>query len=51
MTDEEFDSLFRSCYPRMYRLAYSLLGDQEESRDVVNDVFADLLDKHRLTAP
>ncbi len=49
MTDEEFSSLFRSCYPRMYRLAYSLLNDQEESRDIVNDIFADLLDKRKLT--
>lgn len=49
MTDEEFDTLFRHCYPRLYRLAYSLLNDAEESRDVVSAVFADLLDRQRMT--
>ena len=48
--NEEFGELFRTTYPRLYRLAYSLLNDQEDSRDVVNDVFADLLDKHKPSA-
>lgn len=48
--NEEFGELFRTTYPRLYRLAYSLLNNQEDSRDVVNDVFADLLDKHKPTA-
>lgn len=48
MTDEEFDTLFRQSYPRLFRLAFSLLGDQEDSRDVVSSVFADLLDKTHL---
>lgn len=47
--NEEFGELFRTTYPRLYRLAYSLLNDQEDSRDVVNDVFAYLLDKHKPT--
>lgn len=49
MTDEEFDTLFRQSYPQLYRLAYSLLNNQEDSRDVVSDAFADLLNKQRLT--
>ena len=50
MTDEEFDRLFRQSYPRLFRLAFSILGDQEDSRDVVSSVFADLLDKPQLPA-
>ena len=49
MTNEELSELFRASYPRLYRVAYSLLADAEESRDVVHDTIADLLDKHRLT--
>ncbi len=51
MTDEEFDTLFRQSYPKLYRLAFSMLNDQEDSRDVVSSVFADLLDKPHLPAP
>lgn len=51
MTDEEFDTLFRQSYPKLYRLAFSMLNDQEDSRDVVSGVFADLLDKPHLPAP
>lgn len=48
MTDDKIGELFRSSYPRLYRLAYSLLNDQEESKDVVSCAFMDLLDKHIL---
>lgn len=48
MTDEEIGKLFRSTYPRLYRLAYSLLHDQEESKDVVSGVFMEILGKHIL---
>lgn len=50
LTEREFDELFREEYPRLYRLAYSLLNDAEDSRDVVSGVFADLLDRQKLTA-
>lgn len=49
MTEEEFDKLFRNSYARLYRLAYSLLHDREDSRDIVSGVFADLLDKYKLS--
>ncbi len=48
MTDDEIGELFRSSYARLYRLAYSLLNDQEGSKDVVSGAFMDLLDKHIL---
>ena len=51
MTDEEFDTLFRQSYPKLYRLAFSMLNDQDDSRDVVSGVFADLLDKPHRPAP
>lgn len=48
MAEEKFDKLFRNSYARLYRLAYSLLHNQEDSRDIVSGVFADLLDKYEL---
>ena len=38
------ESLFKQHYQAMYRLAFMMLHDQEESRDIVHDVFARLLD-------
>lgn len=43
--DEEFDELFRSSYPSLYRYAYSLLRDEDDSRDVVSEVFVKVLEK------
>jgi len=44
MTDrtEQFDKLFYSEFSRMYKAAYILLGDEDEAKDVVQDVFAQL---------
>lgn len=42
MTDQQFDQLFRSCYPELYRLAYSMIRDVEECRDLVSQAFADI---------
>lgn len=44
MTSQQFDTLYRKNFPILLRLAYSMLRDEEESRDMVNDVFANLLD-------
>lgn len=41
---EEMERIFRSHYEAMYRLARGILHDDEESRDVVSEVFARLLD-------
>ena len=38
------ESLFKQHYQAMYRLAFMMLHDGEESRDIVHDVFARLLD-------
>ena len=44
MTDKrEFEKVFRHHYDGMFRLARKMLNDDAESKDVVNDVFANLL--------
>ena len=48
MTDKkELQKLFKQHYRQMYRLATILLHDDAESKDVVHDIFARLLDDHR----
>ena len=48
MTDQEkLQKLFKQHYRQMYRLATILLHDDAESKDVVHDIFARLLDDHR----
>jgi len=39
----EFETIFRRHYNGMFRLAIKMLGDDAESKDVVSDVFAQLL--------
>ncbi len=43
ITSEEIEQLYRLHYRRMYIVARTLLSDDAESADVVNDVFADIL--------
>ena len=43
MKKEEIEILFRRHYSRMLRLAMRMLYDDEESRDVVSEVFATLI--------
>ena len=40
--EQQFKELFLSEYGRMYKAAYILLGDEDEAKDVVQDVFAQL---------
>ena len=40
---ERFEQLFRQHYRQMYRLAIQLLHDDAESKDIVHDVFVQLL--------
>ena len=40
--EKAFKELFKTHYNGLYYYALSLLGDQEEARDAVNDVFARL---------
>lgn len=39
------EQLFREHYQRMYRLAISMLKDSDASKDVVSDIFSDMLGK------
>ena len=41
---QKLETLFRQHYRQMYRLATMLLHDDAESKDVVHDIFAKLLD-------
>lgn len=43
MKKEYIQQLFRQHYAKMYRVAYSILFDEQESKDIVSDVFAGLL--------
>ena len=43
MNKDRIEQLFRQHYAQMTRLAMTLLYDEEESRDVVSEVFATLL--------
>jgi len=45
MTEKQFDIIFRKEYPRLYRLAYSMLRNMEESRDIVSQVMANLYER------
>ena len=48
MTDQrKLEALFKQHYREMYRLATILLHDDAESKDVVHDIFARLLDDPR----
>lgn len=40
--EKQMEQLFRANYERMYRLAFALLHDYEEARDVVSNVFSKL---------
>jgi RNA polymerase sigma-70 factor (ECF subfamily) len=40
--EQQFKELFLSEYSRMYKAAYILLGDEDEAKDVVQDIFAKL---------
>ena len=48
MTDQKkLEKLFKQHYRQMYQMATILLHDDAESKDVVHDIFARLLDDHR----
>ena len=41
------ETLFRQYYERMFLTARTLLRDPEEARDVVSDVFAELMESRQ----
>ena len=46
----EFEKIYRRHYAQMYRLARVMLYDSQESKDVVSDVFAQLLHRSQMPA-
>ena len=43
--EQQLERLFHDHYERMFRLAFALLHDNEEARDVVSEVFSKLWDR------
>lgn len=41
-SEKSFEILYKSRYRQMYRMAYSILEDAEDARDVVSQVFTNL---------
>ena len=48
---ERFDELFERYYPRLYGLAFRLLGDPQEAEDALQEVFLKLADAPVLARP
>lgn len=51
MKKRQVEILFRQYYRRMYAAAYGLLYDEQDSKDVVSDVFASLLESNMELLP
>ena len=51
MANEEIKKLFIKYYAKMYRVARSILYDEQESKDVVSDIFERLLYGHTVLLP
>ena len=51
MTTQDIEQLFRTHYTAMYRLAQTILYDEDESKDAVSEVFVHLLEKEYKKAP
>ena len=47
-SDQQFESLFRSVYPKVLRSAHFLLGDRAAAEDVAQEAFARLLARGEL---
>lgn len=51
MDRKDFEHVFKDNYQQMYRLAMSILADEDESHDVVHDVFEHLLESRLVVLP
>ena len=49
--DERLERLFKTYYQQMYRLARTMLYDADESRDVVSDVFTQIIQQQTVLLP
>ena len=47
----EIQILFKQHYAKMYRVARSFLYDEQESEDIVSDIFEHLLQRHVALLP
>ena len=47
----EIQRLFRQHYAKMYRVARAILYDEQESEDVISDIFESLLHRHIVLLP
>ena len=39
---QEFERLFKDCYPHMYRMAFSMVENADDAKDIVHQVFAQI---------
>ncbi|MBO4564191.1 MAG: sigma-70 family RNA polymerase sigma factor [Bacteroidaceae bacterium] len=39
---QRFECLFKDCYPHMYRMAFSMVENADDAKDVVNQVFTQM---------
>ena len=37
---QEFERLFKDCYPHMFRMAFSMVENADDAKDAVHQVFA-----------
>lgn len=44
-TRQQFERLYKDNYRKMYRLAYSIVEDEEDAKDAVSQVFTELWNK------
>ena len=44
-TQNDIEQLFKTHYADMHRMAMLILRDEDVARDIVHDVFANLLDR------
>lgn len=51
MNNEDVKRLFMQYYSKMYRVARSILYDEQESKDVVSDIFERLLNGNAVLIP
>ncbi|EGN56320.1 hypothetical protein PRBRB14_07120 [Hallella multisaccharivorax DSM 17128] len=47
LTETSFEKIFRQLYEPLYYYAYDILGDSDQSKDVVSDCFASVWQRHR----
>ena len=44
-TSTELETVYMSCHRRLVRIAATLLGDTDDARDTVQDVFLNIIEK------